>query len=374
MGLRKKAETLQVALLCDSEDIEGGAHQESIPRDALKALVDDVVLTIRRVAAIGGFTFDGEMATEDTELTNNDGIYVFDLDKNTWSEFTRNEYNFQTDQYVDTPVKLPAMLFQSTNNGLMATTLHDGSSLLATGDDDLSDKSIAYFFKPADPYVQFDPFSLADARKYISRVRTMMVTLLDGRVLRFGGYVRYEAERAHLPVRNAIYDPSTEKWTEVYMRERVNGEACCIVMDDGNVLLSGGMSNGASGKQCLILDVKTWKQAYVADMIFQHSNHAGCLLPNGEVFICGGMSHRGRRTFTCEIYNPAANKWRLARDMYTPRWDHTCISLGDGRVFIGGDSRNKMQCEIYDTDTQKSELVPVPPVGLIDYAIVPIYN
>jgi len=28
----------------------------------------------------------------------------------------------------------------------------------------------------------------------------------------------------------------------MYMRKRVNGGACCIVMDDGNVLLSGGMS------------------------------------------------------------------------------------------------------------------------------------
>jgi hypothetical protein len=86
--------------------------------------------------------------------------------------------------------------------------------------------------------------------------------------------------------------------------------------------------------------------------------HTATLLPNGKVLVSGG--HDGFRTVysSCELYDPATDRWSPAADMIQPRTGHTATLLPNGKVLVAGGFTDTFSevlatCELYDpaTDT-----------------------
>jgi hypothetical protein len=87
-----------------------------------------------------------------------------------------------------------------------------------------------------------------------------------------------------------------------------------------------------------------------ADMRTARSGHTATLLRNGEVLIAGGMNGNGNYTDTVEIYSPATDTFRQARNMTARRVGHTATLLPDGKVLIAGGYNGDYlaSAEIYD--------------------------
>ena len=75
------------------------------------------------------------------------------------------------------------------------------------------------------------------------------------------------------------------------------------------------------------------------DMTIARSQHTATLLPNGNVFIVGGIqsSSNGTRVLaSTDLYDPTSGRFTPAANMTTTRRLHTATVLPDGRVLIVG--------------------------------------
>jgi WD40 repeat protein len=88
-------------------------------------------------------------------------------------------------------------------------------------------------------------------------------------------------------------------------------------------------------------------------MTASRAAHTATFLPDGKVFIAGGLDGSGGYLNTAEIYDPAAGTFTASTgDMYASRSSHTATLLPNGTVLIAGGYRNANLClntaEIYD--------------------------
>ena len=74
----------------------------------------------------------------------------------------------------------------------------------------------------------------------------------------------------------------------------------------------------------------------IDDMGAVRSAHTMTVLDDGRVLIVGGMTNREGRLVPAELFDPAANRFLPTQLMNTPRHSHTATKLGDGRVLITG--------------------------------------
>ncbi len=138
-----------------------------------------------------------------------------------------------------------------------------------------------------------------------------------------------------------------------------------VMYDTGKLLKAGGatgFSNGAVANGITtIIDINgnNVQQKRVGNMKIPRALHNAVVLPNGEVFVAGGL--RTARYFsdvdsrlTPEIWNPETEQWRTLAPMQIPRNYHSIgILLPDGRVmFAGGGlcgscTENHPDAEIY---------------------------
>ncbi|MFA6029572.1 MAG: kelch repeat-containing protein [Elusimicrobiota bacterium] len=66
--------------------------------------------------------------------------------------------------------------------------------------------------------------------------------------------------------------------------------------------------------------------------------HASVRLPDGKIFVCGGMTTAGVTTDTAELYDPVAKEWAPVPSMSTTRLFHTATLLRNGKVLVVGGS------------------------------------
>jgi hypothetical protein len=87
-------------------------------------------------------------------------------------------------------------------------------------------------------------------------------------------------------------------------------------------------------------------------MAVPRTNHAATVLPNGTVFVVGGIPevppvYAGYApTSTAEIYDPSSNSFVQTGSMADGRFWHSATLLGDGRVLVvgGGHSDAPLCC------------------------------
>ena len=97
----------------------------------------------------------------------------------------------------------------------------------------------------------------------------------------------------------------------------------------------------------------------VGQMNFARTFHSSVVLPDGTVFVVGGMSFAkifsdANAILTPELYNPTTSTFRTLAPMSVPRTYHSvAILMQDGRVFVaGGGLCARIGCAVNHFDAQ----------------------
>ncbi|MEA3475621.1 MAG: T9SS type A sorting domain-containing protein [Candidatus Cloacimonadota bacterium] len=165
------------------------------------------------------------------------------------------------------------------------------------------------------------------------------VLLDDGQILVAGGIIGcYENSSCE------IYDPETGQWSPTDSMSYAVANFSLTKLPDGKILAVYGMSS-----EIFDPETETWSE--IATLNFSRHHHSAVLLQNSRVLAVGGDSANDYKG--CEIYNPQTNEWTLTGFCSHPKLWHTLELLPDGQVMaIGGGNSSYEHCEIYDPNTE----------------------
>ncbi len=132
------------------------------------------------------------------------------------------------------------------------------------------------------------------------------------------------------------------------------------LLPDGKVFVTGGLdSYGNALASAEIYDPATGKFTDAGTMNSKRAGHSATLLPNGRVLIAGGAYSKNdwETLSSAEIYDPATGRFTQTASLKSARMGHEATLLSDGRVLMtGGTSANRdarlfASTEIYDSAT-----------------------
>ncbi len=129
------------------------------------------------------------------------------------------------------------------------------------------------------------------------------------------------------------------------------GVATATLLNDGDVLVAGGDSDGGAVASADLFDPvsNTWSAA--GSMSTGRWEDTATLLGNGNVLVAGGIDPNISWLKSAELYDPASDTWSPARDMTTARYGHVAALLKDGKVLVAGGwgySGAVASAELYD--------------------------
>jgi uncharacterized repeat protein (TIGR01451 family) len=140
-------------------------------------------------------------------------------------------------------------------------------------------------------------------------------------------------------------------------------------LGDGRVLIAGGYGGSPYPASAEIFDPAAGTFTATANAMLEwQPQHTATLLttgPNaGKVLIAGGFGSLYPDLADSQYYDPNTDSFEDGPDMAVPRYEHTAITLSDGRVLIVGGAiaweywRPTASVEIYDPVNQDFEQVP----------------
>lgn len=85
-----------------------------------------------------------------------------------------------------------------------------------------------------------------------------------------------------------------------------------------------------------------------AAMWSYRADHTQVTLADGRVLVCGGYSGHTRTaaTKTCEVFDPATNKWTQTGEMSVSRVGHAMVLLASGKVFVFGGTKDGTDAQV----------------------------
>ena len=186
--------------------------------------------------------------------------------------------------------------------------------------------------------------------KYFGDTATL---LNDGRILIVGGYYFDQSTLQNIYFNICeIYDSITETWSLTDSLEEGRDGHTATLLNDGKVLVTGGIGNDSYLNSCEIYDPITNQWSSAANLLHARLRHSAVLLSDGRVLVSGGVTPDSTLgTQNCEIYDPDTDSWSEAGEMTVPRTSHKTLLLMDGTVLITGGSFEPEVWEIYDTKT-----------------------
>lgn len=200
-----------------------------------------------------------------------------------------------------------------------ATLMRDGSILFAGGMH--SGTSRRCFNKC---FLYQDKKFVAVGGTLAPRVWHALVTLHDGRAVVFDKFIEY-------------FSPETQRWSRSRQDAPVYAvSASAVVLRDGTVLLVGGMLTGVTASSaCYIFDPEDETFTQVSSMATARMAAACVVMPDGQVLVTGGRSGRDKSTDyepfetykSCELYNPVSDTWSEFPSMQEPMHRHSCILM-----------------------------------------------
>jgi hypothetical protein len=252
-----------------------------------------------------------------------------------------------------------------------------------------------------------------------------MVALHDGRVLRLGGWAR-----GALFSKNAVYDPSSGRWSRFEESVDFPSAAVCIVLTTGDVLVCGGFGRVTDSevlKTAYIYRTTSQKYERTGDMSDARAWHGGCLMQSGgttrilppkpgtpeeiieeaveaqdEQFIPAANGRPARRIpavrakpatkipeIPAETYRGDHEALVVGADEYnvvTGKWTRMsllsafmalrpqCILLDSGSIFIMGDLMPKRETIIFDPVAHKLSKGPSTPIEYGGFIAIPVYT
>jgi hypothetical protein len=142
------------------------------------------------------------------------------------------------------------------------------------------------------------------------------------------------------------FDPATETFTPVASLPVGRGYHSSTLLEDGSVLLAGGVVPTAPGDPPVPVETTPSAVRYVAGtwqatgaMSLARCWHTAERLADGRVIVLGGTTRAGADPFPTgftEIFDPATGTWSEGPELATPRFHHRSVALPDGTVVVVG--------------------------------------
>ncbi len=151
-----------------------------------------------------------------------------------------------------------------------------------------------------------------------------------------------------------IYDPSTGAWSRAASMNVTRVGHNAVSLGDGRLLVTGGWGQNTLVPIAEAYDPSSGTWSRLANMGSGRAEHAAVLLSDGTVLVVGGRSGRDGQIVLCsgELYDPAADTWTRTQSMDLCRDSAQASLLGDGRVLVAGgwdgQGRGSTLAEIYD--------------------------
>jgi hypothetical protein len=155
-----------------------------------------------------------------------------------------------------------------------------------------------------------------------------------------------------------------QSWQYIAPMNHVRIWHLALILNNGKILVMGGEDGTNVLNSCELYDpsTNTWKLA--ASMNTPRQRFQACMLPDGRVFVAGGLTDLGNSTTnTCEIYDPVADTWRLTASMDEAREEFGLCVIPDNKIaLIGGLDGNISQvvssADIFDVATETMTTLP----------------
>lgn len=142
------------------------------------------------------------------------------------------------------------------------------------------------------------------------------------------------------------WDGMTGKWSEAGRIEPGRFSHEVTLLADGRALVTGGEEEfpdepfADTGVTALAWAWNaTGRDAHVASMNQPRQGHRAARLPDGRVFVVGGVNPAGEGLSSAEVYDPVQNTWTEVASMELSRFHHTATALPDGRVLVVGQNQ-----------------------------------
>lgn len=207
---------------------------------------------------------------------------------------------------------------------------------------------------PAQEILRPSQFSPAASPMSEQRGGHSATLLADGRVLLAGGMT----DAANFAVSGDVFNPATNEFRSSGGSLRVPRTNHVAAVHGAGILLIGGSdANGPLGSTELFTPATaTYREG--PPLVESRDFLAALTLPDGRVFVTGGVYVSGGKTFyrqTAEIFDPVLQEFRLTA--FAPagrRAAHTMTLLTDGTVFITGGQSSIVAptAEIFDPSTE----------------------
>jgi N-acetylneuraminic acid mutarotase len=127
------------------------------------------------------------------------------------------------------------------------------------------------------------------------------------------------------------------------------------VLDNGQVLIAGGLSGNLTLQTAEILDPSTHAFSSLGNMQVARNQHTATLLTDGKVLLAAGSTD-AIYLKSAEVFDPADNSFKPVGTMAVARKSHTETLLPNGQVlFTGGktESSDSRSAELYNPNTQQ---------------------
>jgi hypothetical protein len=351
MNRIKIAENIQT--LCATTHESGS--DRVISREFICAVVDTILgPPPTKVMTLGGFF--GNFVTK---------IYVYDIAKNEWTKSRHTFPDAGTSPFDGTKVAANA----------------DGIATITCGG--------ALIYLDANSF-QNRLYLTARSEGFHVNDGSPLIMMPDGSAILY---------KVHCDDRCAMakYKHKYNKWTVACRSNKAYSteSAFCVALDNDNILVAGGTYGETASSKCSIYNVRTERFRVAGSMVRPRTSFSGCLLPNGEVFVSGGIpilediypsilvvpgnNVSGPFQGECEIYTPSTRTWRLLGGSLYKRRHHACALISPTLVLVmagivgrGGVNELNKTCEVYDLETQTSVQVASMPAEVCKTCAIPI--
>lgn len=160
-----------------------------------------------------------------------------------------------------------------------------------------------------------------------------------------------------------VFDVRTETYSkQIVASAKFLHNSCWTLVDDGDLLITGGSHTGKSHNDVLLLQPISGSVTMHEPM--QRARRSHCAVWHSSLcFVFGGIMEQ-QSLSSCEAYSIRERRWRFLPQMKERRAYLGCSAHRQLIVIAGGGETSSL--EIFDTERLEFQLVPAPHFDLLD--------